>query len=216
MSDKEHVSFCWSSETTRRTTAASTGLARSRSGRPRRIEAQVTYRDGAHLERKGFVAMRRSGRSSNIRLCGLVASVALCIGAVSCSDDEESGSNSTANTVGVSAPTATVGTPSDACADRDALRESVAALGEIDVIADGTNGVKGALEAVSEDLDQVQASAGSAVRAQVDAVRSAIDALQAGLQDLGDGGARQVAQAITALSTAANGLVAALDGGPCG
>ena len=84
------------------------------------------------------------------------------------------------------------------------------------MVAEGTNGLTAAVDAVKSDLEKVRGSAGSEVEPQVQAVQDAIAATEAGLDNLGDGGAAEVAAALSTLSTATTTLLASLEGGPCG
>ena len=66
-----------------------------------------------------------------------VACVALGVVLVSCGDDDDS---------------ATATTVADVCADREALGDSVDVLTNVDVVAEGTNGVSAAVSDVEDDL----------------------------------------------------------------
>jgi len=163
--------------------------------------------------------MKRYSRSLSV-----VACLAFCAAVTSCGSDDAAGTTEAttgastgATTAGGSTVPATAGAPSaDACADRQALRDSIAALADIDVVAEGTNGLTAAVDAVKADLEKVQASAGSTVKPQVQAVKDAIAAAEAGLENLGDGGATEVKAALTDLSTATTTLLTSLEDGPCG
>ena len=167
--------------------------------------------------------MKRYSRSVSV-----VACLAVCAAVTSCGSDDAAGTTEATTgaatdattevtTAGGSTVPVTAGAPSaDACADRQALRDSIAALADIDVVAEGTNGLTAAVDAVKADLEKVQASAGSTVKPQVQAVKDAIAAAEAGLQNLGDGGAAEVEAALTDLSTATTTLLTSLEDGPCG
>ena len=71
------------------------------------------------------------------------------------------------------------------------------------------------IDAVRSDLEKVRASAGSEVEPKVQAVQDAIDATQAGLTNLGEGGAAEIATALSDLSIATTNLLTSLEGGPC-
>ena len=147
---------------------------------------------------------------------------------MSCGDDDDSSATSAGDTAAAdtteattavevtTAPTTAGAVSGDACADRDALRSSVAALTEVDVVAEGTNGLTAAVDTVKGDLEKVKASAGSVVEPQVQAVQDAIAATEAGLANLGDGGAAEVATALSDLSAATTTLLTSIEGGPCG
>ena len=170
-----------------------------------------------HYSRSVSVAVRRVG-----------ACLAICAVLMSCGDDDDSSASTNAadtaaadTTEGTTAvemttePTTAGSVSEDACADREALRSSVTALTDVDVVAEGTNGLTAAVDAVKRDLEKVRASAGSVVEPQVQAVQDAIAATEAGLANLGDGGAAEVATALSDLSTATSTLFTSFEGGPC-
>ena len=164
--------------------------------------------------------MKRYSKCSTV-----FASLAICAAVTSCGSDDavDTTQPATAQTASVpttaetaSVPTTADAASGDACADREALRSSVAALVDVDVVAEGTNGLTAAVDAVKSDLESVRASAGSAVGPQVQAVQDAIAAIEAGIGNLGEGGAVEVTAALSALSTATTTLLSSLEGGPCG
>lgn len=168
--------------------------------------------------------MKRYSTSWKVVLPRAVACLAICAVVTSCGDDDDSSATTIAadttdatNTVAMTTVPTTAGAASgDACADREALRSSVAALTDVDVVAEGTNGLTAAVDAVKSDLEKVRGSAGSELEPQVQAVQDAIAATEAGLDNLGEGGAEEVSAGLSALSTATTALLASLEGGPCG
>jgi hypothetical protein len=177
--------------------------------------------------------MKRDSRSLGVVVQRGVACLALCAMVTSCGDDDDSSAASSATDTAAAAttnaattverttaPTTTAtiarAASGDACTDREALRSDIAALTDVDVVAEGTNGLKAAVDAVKSDLEKVKASAGSIVEPQVQAVQDAIAAAETGIEHLGQGGAAEVATALTALSTATTTLMTSLEGGPCG
>ncbi len=155
--------------------------------------------------------MKRYNMCSTVLAC-----LAICAGVVSCSSDDKADTTQPVPAATSSVPSATDTVSAAACADRAALRDSIAALADVDVIAEGTNGLTAAVDKVKSDLDIVRASAGSVVGPQVQAVQDAIAAAQTGIENLGQGGAAQVTAALTALSTAVTALLSTLETGPCG
>jgi hypothetical protein len=100
------------------------------------------------------------------------------------------------------------------CQTADELRSSLAAVKDVDVVAQGTDGLKQAFAAVRSDLQQLrQDSAGQfseqidAVQADADAVQAAVDAAQSdpSAQTLGT-----VASSVGALVTGGTALVDAV------
>jgi len=177
--------------------------------------------------------MKRSSGPVRALAMGVVAVLAICA-ATSCDGDDSpattpatdadaavSTESTTTDTLAEPITTDTLAEPittsaatADACADREALRASVVALGAVDIVAEGTNGIAEALEQIQDDLDNVRASAGTVVEPEIRAVQDAIGATQEGLQELGDGGAAELATALSALSTATTTLMTTLAGGP--
>ena len=119
---------------------------------------------------------------------------------------------STASTADSTASGSSAAPSGDVCADRDALRSSVAALTDVDLVAEGTNGVKTAISAVKDDLTALKASAGSELRPEVQAVQDGIDQLETAVDA---GSAAQAATALTSVAGAATTLLDSLENRPC-
>ena len=168
-----------------------------------------------------------SRRTRRVAFCVAIG-VVVC---TSCGDDDESSSTAAVATVGEStsaepttpsvAPAAS-STPAassgsgDMCADRESLRASVASLEDVDLVAEGTNGVTAAVDAVKDDLTALRGSVSADLQPQVQAVQDAVDALDTAAADLGEGGAAAAAAAVTSLSAAAGTLLDSLEAGACG
>jgi hypothetical protein len=147
-----------------------------------------------------------------------------------CGGDDDSSTTATAGvatTIAASATTAPAATgttvagssaaPStDVCADRDELASSVDALQDVDLVAEGTNGVEAAIADVKDDLEAVRASAGAELQPQVEAVQDAIDELEATVDSLDSDGAGEALTAVSNLAGAAGTLLASLEDGACG
>jgi hypothetical protein len=103
----------------------------------------------------------------------------------------------------------------DPCADRDALRESIGNLADVDVVADGTNGLTDAIDAVSDDLAAVRDSAGDDMKPEVEAVRSALDDVQTAVSNGPTDDLEGTADALSTLASSTSDLLDALDAGPC-
>ncbi len=103
----------------------------------------------------------------------------------------------------------------DPCADRDALRDSIGALTDVDVVADGTNGLTAAIDDVSDDLAAVRDSAGDDIQPEVEAVRSALDDVQTAVSDGPTDDLEGTADALSTLASSTSDLLDALDAGPC-
>lgn len=98
----------------------------------------------------------------------------------------------------------------DICQARDQLKTSITELTNAQVVAEGTNAIKAAVDQVQTDLDAVKAAAKDDYQAQVTAVQSALQQLQAAVTNLGSGDAaanlRAVSTAIAATATASETL----------
>jgi len=171
--------------------------------------------------------MKRGIWSRSFRRVVVFAAVGALV--ASCGSDDDSSSTASSPTTGATtsaaATTSATSTgdstasdssdaPSgDACADRDALRSSVAALTDVDLVAEGTNGVKTAVSAVKDDLAAVRTSVGSELQPEVQAVQDGIDELEAAVDA---GGAAEAATALSNLAGAAATLLDSLETRPCG
>lgn len=87
----------------------------------------------------------------------------------------------------------------DICRARDQLRTSIDQLTNTQLVAEGTNGLKAAVDQVQSDFDAVKAAAMDDYHAPVTALQSALQQLQTAVADVGNGDARQN---LTAISTA--------------
>lgn len=72
------------------------------------------------------------------------------------------------------------------CEAGESLNASVAALFDLDVVAEGTNGLRSALEDVENDLTELRESASDAASDEVDALNDAVDELNDALSAAGD------------------------------
>ena len=159
----------------------------------------------------------------------IAACVAVGLFLAACgSDDENSSSTDTVN-AGTSAvesvppaasdateePAGTSDAGGDPCADRDALRTSIEGLTDVDVVAEGTNGLEAAIAAVTDDLAAVQESAGDDIQPEVDAVQSALDEVEAAVSTGSAENAAEIAASLATLTATASELLEALDSGPC-
>ena len=144
--------------------------------------------------------MRRSNSSPPV-VRRFVACVALGVVLVSCGDDDDS---------------ATATTVADVCADREALGESVDVLTNIDVVAEGTDGVSAAVSDVEDDLAALRSSAGDALEPQVQAVEDDLEELETAVDEIDSGGASAALAAVSELAGSAATLLGSLEAGACG
>lgn len=99
---------------------------------------------------------------------GLVLAMALAV-PMACGDDDSS-------------DTASV------CDSRDDLQESIRALGNVDVLRQGTNGLEDAADDVRDALDDVRQAAQDEFGPEIDAVETALGALGDALRSFTDQG----------------------------
>jgi hypothetical protein len=170
-----------------------------------------------------------------------VGCVAIAVLMGSCGDDDDDSqstadvASTTVSTAGASSAPATAPAPAttaatatapaaasapasdDVCADREALRSSVDALVDVDVVAEGTDGVTAAIADVKDNLTALRGSAGDELQPDVQAVQDAVDDLETTVDTgtIGSGGAADAAAAIATLGDAANSLLASLDAVTC-
>jgi hypothetical protein len=127
----------------------------------------------------------------NIALAGAVA-----LGMAACSDDDDQSAQEKYCEAGAS------------------LESSVNALLNVDVVAEGANGVEAAADTVKNDADELSDSASDAAADDVDALEDALSSLGDALSDAGDDltsdNASAVVAAVGAVQTAASAVYATL------
>jgi hypothetical protein len=167
--------------------------------------------------------MKHSDTSSRI-VRRVVACLAMGALVASCGSDDSSStadatgatSQATTSTADSAADAASAAPSGDVCADRQALSESVDALGDVDLVAEGTDGARSAISAVKDDLAALRSSAGSELEPEVQAVQDAIDKAETAVGNLGSGGATQAVTAVSELVTSAGTLLDSIKDGACG
>ena len=182
--------------------------------------------------------MRQSACSRVARSLFAVALIGAL--ATSCGDDDDDDEDSTATTsAAATAETTAAGTTAsatasttdttsdttsdgpatgsgDVCADREALRSSIDALRDVDLVAQGTDGVRAAVADVKDDLAALRESAGDELRPEVEAVQDALEDLETAAGDLGSGGARAAITAVGDVVSSSQTLLDSLQEGACG
>ncbi|MET9021494.1 hypothetical protein ABZV93_16040 [Actinopolymorpha sp. NPDC004070] len=114
------------------------------------------------------------------------------------------GSSSTASpaTESASSPSGTANAA--VCKEAKKLQSSLTALKNVDVRAEGTNGVERKLNAVRSDLKRLRSAASSAWRPQLDALSAALGSLGTAIKQVGGGGGKATSSpAVDAITTAA-------------
>jgi hypothetical protein len=120
-----------------------------------------------------------------------------------CGDDDDSSSSTTAASDPV-------------CADAEALQSSVAALKDVDLVAEGTNAASAAISAVKDDLTALKESAGDELQPQVQDVEDSVDELETAVDNLDDDGGAAALDAVANVASSASTLVGSLEDGACG
>jgi hypothetical protein len=137
---------------------------------------------------------------------GLLA-VAIGAGSAGCSD---SGGSSTASSPATSAS----GPSADPalCASADDLRNSIAAIADVQVVTNGTSAVKEALQAVRTDVNEVAQHARGQYRDQVDTVQADLAAVDTAVNTAqADSNATTLGAVATGISTLATDARALID-----
>ncbi len=150
-------------------------------------------------------------------LSATVAGFALLGVLAGCSSSAPStgSSPSAAEATGVSSASATPAAASSAdCAQVEALKASLVALGDVNVVKDGVDALNSAIATVKTDLDAASATASSNLAPELDQVRTALAAVQTATSGVTKDNVRDKAPAIASslrqLTTATSALSEAL------
>jgi phage host-nuclease inhibitor protein Gam len=84
-----------------------------------------------------------------------------------------------------------------ACDARDDLSSSVQALGDVDVVADGTDQLRTAFDDVVAAVDEVADASGDRLEDEVDAVQAEVDDVRTAVSSIGDQSAASAAELVT-------------------
>ena len=95
------------------------------------------------------------------------------------------------------------------CNAGEDLQGSVAALADVDLIAEGTDGLESALNQIGDDVDTLQDAATDAAADDVDAVESAVQGLEDAVANVGG---ELSSENIDGVLTALGAVVSAVDG----
>ncbi|HUW01690.1 MAG TPA: hypothetical protein VMW08_05020 [Acidimicrobiales bacterium] len=107
-------------------------------------------------------------------------------------------------------------TPEDAfCEAGDSLKTDVGSLADLDLVADGTNGLEDQLTAIKSDIDDLRSSGQEVAAPEIDALDSALDELKSTAETLGDSPSVQAvadaATSVTGVVTSAQAVFDTLD-----
>ncbi len=104
------------------------------------------------------------------------------------------------------------------CQAGSSLEESVTALADVDLLAEGTDGLESALDAVDDDLNTLGDTASDAAADEVDALEQSVDDLQSAISDLGgeisSENVSSLTTAVQSVGTAAQGVYGTLSDCP--
>lgn len=70
------------------------------------------------------------------------------------------------------------------CQAGEALESSVSSLGDLDLVAEGTNGLNTAIDAIEDDVSELQDTASDAASDDIDALEQSVEDLKSALSDL--------------------------------
>ena len=109
----------------------------------------------------------------------------------------------------------TTSTTADVCDDRDALRDSVDELRNVNVVEDGTSALDAAVSGVEQAVDALAQSGSDAIRPELDAVKSSLSKLGSAISDVSSTGLQPVATAAAEAGEAAGTLLTEVEALPC-
>jgi hypothetical protein len=141
-----------------------------------------------------------------IRRCALACGLAVLLPLLACGDDDDDQTASSTTTSSGDALCAAVGD----------LEDDIGALGDLDVVADGTDAVKASLSAIRADLAEIRDQAPDTAPDEADALDSALTSLDDAVEAVGDGtltaeSARDVIAAVASTVTTGQAYLGALD-----
>ena len=112
-------------------------------------------------------------------ITAVLAAAGLLLGASACSDDDGDDS-------------------ARACDARTDLSSSVEALGEVDVVAEGTDELRTAFDDVVAAVDELAAATGDRLEDEVDAVQAEVDDVRTAVSSFGDQSAAGAVELVAA------------------
>jgi len=148
--------------------------------------------------------MAHDRSSAGRRSLLLVGCLTLGALAAACGSDSDDG-----------AATTTTDASEAACADAQALDTSVESLKDVDVRAEGTNGVNAALDAVKDDLAALEESVSDALKPGVNAIQDAVDELETAAESIDTEGVAPTATAVANVATTTRTLLDTIESSEC-
>jgi hypothetical protein len=118
-----------------------------------------------------------------IRHCALAGALAILLPLSACGDDDGDQAASSTTTA-----ESTTTSPRDAlCGAIDEIEQDIRALGDIDVLAEGTDAVEARLTSIREDLTEIEDLAPDTAPDEAEAFDSALASLDDAIAAIGDG-----------------------------
>lgn len=93
------------------------------------------------------------------------------------------------------------------CAAGESIQTSLSSLTDLDLIAEGTDGLNTAVDNVKDDLDELRDAAGDAASDDVSALEQSVDDLEAAISALGGESVSTVATAIQEVASSAGAVL---------
>jgi hypothetical protein len=112
----------------------------------------------------------------------LAGALAIVLALSACGDDDDQAANST-----TTAEPTTTSNGDALCAAIDDAEQDIRALGDIDVLAEGTDAVEASLTTIREDLAEIKELAPDTAPEEAEAFDSAMASLDDAITALGDG-----------------------------
>ena len=143
----------------------------------------------------------------------LAGALATLLALSACGDDDD-GDQAANSTTTAEATTTSAG--DELCAAIDDAEQDIAALGDIDVLAEGTDAVEASLTTIREDLAEIRELAPDTAPEEAEALDSALGSLGDAITAVGDGSltaesAQDVVAAATSTVEAGQAYLGALD-----
>ncbi|HET6921158.1 MAG TPA: hypothetical protein VFI46_17100 [Jiangellaceae bacterium] len=114
----------------------------------------------------------------------LAGALAILLALSACGDDDDGDQAANSTTT---AEATTTSTREALCAAIDDVEQDIRALGDIDVLAEGTDAVEASLTTIREDLDEIKELAPDTAPEEAEAFDTALASLDDAIAALGDG-----------------------------
>lgn len=143
----------------------------------------------------------------------LVGALAVLLALGACGDDDDGDETADSTTT---AEATTTSTGEALCDAVDDLEQDIGSVGDIDVVAEGTNAVEASLSAIRDDFAEIRELVPDTAPEEADAFESALTSLDDAITAVGDGtltaeSAQDVVAAVTSTVGAGQDYLRALD-----